>query len=110
LKPDEQKIDRQFSYDLDANVHQARSLCSSDGWSANIAIQGVQWVFSFLTKYGGPDEFDPNAFVPSVSIISFQKKFPIFAGCFHDSLLLVAPKGIELTPERPKRKRLSPKH
>lgn len=103
LKPDEYRIERQFSYDLDAAYFKGGHFITLMV-ECKFRHQSVQWVF-VPSEYGGPDEFDPNAFMhPFDHFIA--PKFP-FKGSFPRRLAPCCEKGIELTTDGPNEKAIT---
>ena len=103
LRPDENKIERQFSYDIDASYIRAHHFISFLV-ECKYRYQGVQWVF-LPSNYGGPDEFDANQFMhPIDHFVSL--KFP-YGGAFPRRLSPSCSKGIEITNDGPNEKSIS---
>lgn len=103
LKPDENKIERQFSYDIDSSYirppHFVNFLIE-----CKYRHESVQWVF-LPDEYGGPDEHDANVVVhPCDHFVSL--KFP-FRGQFPRRLASCCSKGVEITNEGPNEKSIS---
>ena len=95
LKRDEQRIEKQFSYDVDAAyIHPPHFV--------NLVVEckyrheTVRWVFT-PDQYGGPDEVYPNAFLhPLDHFVGLS--FP-FSDTFPRQLAPCCSKGVELTKD-----------
>lgn len=95
LKPDELRLEKQFSYDVDASLIRPPHF-------VNLMVEckyrhpAVRWIFT-PDDYGGPDELYPNAFLHPFDHF-VRGTFP-FAGSFPRQLAPCCSKGVELTPD-----------
>jgi hypothetical protein len=95
LKHDEQRVEKQFSYDLDAAYIRSPHFVDLMV-ECKYRHASVSWVFT-PDQYGGPDEVYPNAFLhPQDHFL--DRKFP-FPSEFPRHLAPCCSKGIELTSE-----------
>lgn len=92
LKPDETKIERQFSYDIDGTYVRDSSFVTFMV-ECKYRHPGTQWVFTPDT-YGGPSELDPTAFVHPIDDF-VPASFP-FRGTFPKHLAPACGKGTEV--------------
>lgn len=93
LKPDETRIERQFSYDIDGTYIRDTNFVTFMV-ECKYRHPGTQWVFTPDT-YGGPSELDPTAFVHPIDDF-VPDSFP-FRGTFPKRLAPACSKGIEIT-------------
>ena len=95
LKPDENTIEREFSYDLDASYIKG-------AYFMNLMVEckyrhpGTKWVFA-PDEYGGPDELSPNDFLHVIDDF-MDLKFP-YGDRFPRQLAPLCNKGVELLPD-----------
>jgi hypothetical protein len=103
LKPDENKIERQFSYDIHA-AYIRKQHFTTLLIECKYRHQGVHWVF-LPRDYGGMDEFDQNTFMHPFDHFT-RLKFP-YRGLFPRRLAPCCSKGIELTSDGPNEKSIN---
>lgn len=93
LRRDESKIEKEFSYDIDASYIKGANFIDLMV-ECKHRHETTKWVFT-PKDYGGPDEIDPNCFMhPSDHFVPL--KFP-FRGLFPEQLAPLCSKGVEVT-------------
>lgn len=92
LKPDELRIEREFSYDVDASYIKRNNFFDLMV-ECKYRHPGARWVFA-PDEYGGPDELSPNDFLHPLD--AFTKiKFP-YGDLFPRQLAPLCSKGVEI--------------
>ena len=95
LRPDEHRLERQFSYDVDASLIRPPHFVDLMV-ECKYRHPSVRWLFA-PDEYGGPDELEPNDFMHPMGDlvrISFEHR-----GTFPRTLAPCCSKGVELTTE-----------
>lgn len=94
IKTDESKVDKEFTYDIDASYIQDQNFIDLM-IECKYRHESVKWIF-LPDKYGGPGEIDPNSFIHPIDYF-VSLSFP-YRYSFPITLAPLCSKGIEITP------------
>ncbi len=95
LRPDEHRVERQFSYDVDASLIRPPHFVDFMV-ECKYRHPSVKWLFA-PDEYGGPDELEPNDFMHAMD--HFVNIDFAHGGTFPRTLGPCCSKGVELTTE-----------